>query len=100
MCNGPNHDPIAQNDTASGTEDTAVTEIAKSLLLSNDSDVDLDTLSVKSVSNAVGGSAAISSGPTWSSRPPTTCAAPALPASTMTCSTASTATTSVASPSA
>ncbi len=59
LCNGPNHDPIAGNDViAPGTEDIAL-HILKSTLLSNDSDVDLDTLSVKSVSGATGGSASI-----------------------------------------
>jgi hypothetical protein len=56
-----NHDPVAVDDTASGTEDTDVT-IAAGDLTANDTDVDGDTLSVSAVSNASGGTVSLDSG--------------------------------------
>jgi hypothetical protein len=53
-----NDDPIAQPDTAAGTEDEDVV-IDAADLLDNDSDIDLDTLTVDSVDNAEGGSVAL-----------------------------------------
>jgi hypothetical protein len=62
MCNGTNHDPVAGNDTASGTEDTALL-IPVADLLDNDTDADLgDTLHVASVSNATGGTVGLGAG--------------------------------------
>ncbi len=56
-----NDAPVAVDDTASGTEDMPVT-IDPADLLANDTDVDLDTLSVTGVSNAVGGLAVLDAG--------------------------------------
>ena len=53
-----NDAPVAITDSASASEDTAVTILA-SALLANDSDVDGDTLSIASVSNAVNGAVAL-----------------------------------------
>jgi cysteine-rich repeat protein len=49
-----NDAPVAVNDSASTNEDTELV-LAASTLLANDTDVDLDTLSIDSVSNAVNG---------------------------------------------
>ncbi len=56
-----NDAPVAVDDTASTNEDTAV-EILDSALLANDTDVDLDTLSLTEVSNATGGTVALAAG--------------------------------------
>ena len=56
-----NDAPNAVDDTASGTEDMPVT-IDPADLVADDTDVDLDTLSVTGVSNAVGGSAVLDAG--------------------------------------
>ncbi|MHB9005112.1 MAG: tandem-95 repeat protein, partial [Coriobacteriia bacterium] len=53
-----NDAPVANPDTASVNEDEILT-IAKSALLSNDNDVEGDTLTVTSVSNSVNGSIVI-----------------------------------------
>ena len=56
-----NDAPVAVDDTASGTEDMPVT-IDPADLVADDTDVDLDTLSVTGVSNAVGGLAVLDAG--------------------------------------
>ena len=53
-----NDAPVAITDSTSASEDTAVTILA-SALLANDSDIDGDTLSISSVSNAVNGAVAL-----------------------------------------
>ena len=53
-----NDAPAAISDSASTSEDTAVTVLA-STLLANDSDIDGDTLSISGVSNAVNGAVAL-----------------------------------------
>ena len=57
-CNGTDHDPIATNHTASGTEDTAVVSTQASLLVGA-TDVDSDPLTISGVSNFVGGTAVL-----------------------------------------
>ena len=56
-----NENPVANDDTASGTEDTDVS-IAAGDLTANDTDADNDTLTVTAVSNASGGAVALDSG--------------------------------------
>ncbi|MBP7354565.1 MAG: ExeM/NucH family extracellular endonuclease, partial [Longilinea sp.] len=56
-----NDAPVAVDDTASTNEDTPV-EILDSVLLANDTDVDLDTLTVTGVSNATNGTVALAAG--------------------------------------
>jgi hypothetical protein len=57
-----NNPPVANDDAASGTEDTDVT-IAAATLLANDTDPDSgDTLSVSDVSGATGGSVSLDAG--------------------------------------
>ena len=58
FADGTNNAPVTADDTASATEDTAVT-IAASSLLANDADVDGDTLTIASVGNAVSGTVAL-----------------------------------------
>jgi len=53
-----NDGPVANADTASTNEDTAVTVLAATLL-ANDTDVDGDVLSLSSVSNPIGGTVAL-----------------------------------------
>ena len=53
-----NSDPTAIDDNAAATEDTPVTIFA-SALLANDSDPDLDPLTIQSVQNAANGTAAL-----------------------------------------
>ena len=53
-----NDAPNTSGDSASTSEDTAVTVLA-STLLANDSDIDGDTLSISGVSNAVNGAVAL-----------------------------------------
>ncbi len=53
-----NDDPVAVDDNAAATEDTPVTILASSLL-TNDSDVDGDPLTIQSVQNAVNGTATL-----------------------------------------
>ena len=54
-----NHPPVAQPNGASTDEDVAVT-ISRATLLANDTDRDLDPLTIDSVQDAVGGTAALS----------------------------------------
>ena len=56
-----NDAPVAVGDSASTTEDTALT-IAAATLLANDSDIDGDTLSIVSVQGAVNGTVALVGG--------------------------------------
>ena len=56
-----NDGPVAVDDTASGTEDMPLI-IDPADLLADDTDVDLDTLSVTGVSNSVGGLAVLAAG--------------------------------------
>jgi len=58
FADGTNNAPITSADTASTAEDTAVTILANDLL-ANDVDADGDTLSIASVQNATGGTAAL-----------------------------------------
>ncbi len=60
-CSGTNHDPVAANDLASGTEDTNVV-LTSATLTANDTDADGDTLTVVSTSNLTGGTATVSAG--------------------------------------
>src|SRR5262249_54894266 len=53
--------PTAVDDSASGTEDTAVV-IAGSTLVANDTDPEGDTLSVSAVSNPTGGTVGLAAG--------------------------------------
>ena len=85
-----NDQPVAVDDTISGTEDTDRT-VSKASLLANDSDVDGNTLSLTAVSNASGGSVEIS-GADVVFHPAATCAGPALAASTTRFPTAASAT--------
>ena len=59
LCNGPNHDPIATDDVASGTEDIALHILQVGAARQRPLTSTSTPLSVKSVSNAVGGSASI-----------------------------------------
>ncbi len=62
MCNGTNHDPVAANDFPDpGTEDTLL-HITGASLLANDTDADGDTLSIVSLKNSIGGTAALIGG--------------------------------------
>ena len=54
-----NDAPVATDDDASGTEDIDLT-LTKASLLANDTDVDLDSLSLTAVSNPTGGTVEIS----------------------------------------
>ena len=56
-----NDAPVAGDDTASGTEDTPAT-IDPANLLTDDADIDGNTLTVSGVSNATGGSVVLESG--------------------------------------
>ncbi len=53
-----NDAPVANNDTLAATEDTPVTYTAAQLL-GNDTDVDLDTLTIASVTSGTGGTAVL-----------------------------------------
>ena len=53
-----NDDPVAVDDTAAGTEDQPLT-VTELDMVGNDTDVEGDTLTVASVSNETGGSAAL-----------------------------------------
>jgi len=53
-----NHAPVAVNDTLTATEDTAVIYTAAQLL-GNDTDVELSTLSIASVTSGTGGTAVL-----------------------------------------
>jgi hypothetical protein len=53
-----NHPPVAQPNSASTDEDVAVT-ISRATLLGNDTDRDLDPLTIDSVQDAVGGTATL-----------------------------------------
>ena len=57
--NAVNDAPVAVNDSGYTTAEDTTLSISVAELLANDTDVDLDTLTVASVSNAVNGSAAI-----------------------------------------
>jgi VCBS repeat-containing protein len=59
--NGTNDGPVAQANSLSTDEDTALT-IAPATLLANDSDVDGDTLTIATVQDAVNGSVALVGG--------------------------------------
>ena len=61
FADGRNNAPVASGETAVGTEDTALT-LDLGSLLSNDADVDGDTLTVASVGSAVHGTVALSGG--------------------------------------
>ena len=59
--NSVNDTPVANNDTQSVDEDTALT-VAPNALLANDTDVDGDTLTITSVQSAVNGTVALTGG--------------------------------------
>ncbi len=56
---GPNHSPVAADDTIQVVEDSEGTSVS---ILANDTDIDGDTLSVESVSDATDGDVTISPG--------------------------------------
>jgi hypothetical protein len=61
VCNGTNHDPVAANDFANGTEDTQVV-LSSATLTSNDTDADADPLHATDVANAIGGTVVFAAG--------------------------------------
>lgn len=61
VVNPVNDAPVATDDVFFGSEDVPLT-LSSAQLLANDSDVDLDVLTIASVSNAVNGSVSLSGG--------------------------------------
>ena len=57
-----NDNPVANNDSASGTEDTNVVISDLSALTGNDTDIDGDTLTVTSATDPTGGTVSLDSG--------------------------------------